>query len=81
MSIGATLIINEIIISEMFGPTLAYSKTFQIKILNADPSDSPLTLNNVLGLLDKNGGKKIPSMFHLCLIKDGSYGTVVLLFF
>jgi hypothetical protein len=26
----------------------------------------------VPGSLDKKGGRKIPSMFHLCLIKDGT---------
>jgi hypothetical protein len=29
-------------------------------------------LSTVPGLLDKKGGRKIPSLFHLCLIKDGT---------
>jgi hypothetical protein len=27
---------------------------------------------DVLGSLDKQGGRKIPSMFNFCLVKDGT---------
>jgi hypothetical protein len=30
-------------------------------------------LSPVPGSLDKEGGRKSPSMFHLCLIKDGTF--------
>jgi hypothetical protein len=29
-------------------------------------------VKKVPGSLDKKGGEKIPSMFHLCLMKDGT---------
>jgi hypothetical protein len=33
---------------------------------------SVININSGPGSLDKKGGRKIQSMFHLCLIKDGT---------